>query len=248
MLKKKIVFLGSKPIGYECFAHMLAKREELNIEIVGLLTHARKEFGNAHDLSTLAEEHKITIIEDENDIPACDILYSVQYHKILKQEQINKASEIAVNLHMAPLPEYRGSNQFSYAIIDDKKEFGTTIHQIDTQIDHGAILFQKRFPIPDNCWVSELYELTYNASLNLFKESLASIINCAYNPIPQQSLETQYGTSLHYRKDIMALKQISLDWDSQKIQKHIRATYMPGFEPPYCILNGKKIYFSASYS
>lgn len=247
MLQKRVVFLGSKPIGYDCFAYMLAMQQSLNIKVIGLLTNARKEFGNAHDLNILAEEHHIPVLDDLGDLPTCDIIYSVQYHQILKQADIQKAAQIAVNLHMAPLPEYRGSNQFSYAIIDDKKEFGTTIHQIDTRIDHGPILFQKRFPIPVGCWVNELYRLTYDASLILFKESLASIVNGEYQSVPQRTLEDQFGTALHFRKDINQLKEIDLGWDKEKIERHIRATYMPGFEPPYCLLNGKKVYFSQSH-
>lgn len=247
MQQKEIIFLGSKPIGYQCFAYLLAKQQELNIKVTGLLTHARKEFGNAHDLSALADEHNIPMIDELNKIPKCDIIYSVQHHEILETKHIEVASQIAVNLHMAPLPEYRGSNQFSYAIIDNKKEFGTTIHKIDTQIDHGDILFQKRFAIPVNCWINELYELTYIASLQLFKETLADIINDNYSATPQQTLEKEYGTSLHYRKEINQLKHIDLSWDKDKIERHIRATSMPGFEPPYSILNGKKLYFTTEH-
>ena len=105
-------------------------------------------------------------------MPNVDFIYSVQYHQILKKEDIQKAGIIALNLHMAPLPEYRGCNQFSFALLDNKKEFGTTIHQLDAQIDHGDLLFEKRFPIPENCWIEQLYSLTYDASLLLFKESL----------------------------------------------------------------------------
>lgn len=41
-----------------------------------------------------------------------DILFSVQYHAILTQEQIECAKEIAFNLHLAPLPEYRVQSIF----------------------------------------------------------------------------------------------------------------------------------------
>jgi len=248
MLRKKIVFLGSKPIGYHCLAYLISQKDILNIEIAGLLTNTRKEFGDAHDLNNLGNEHNIPILGDMEEIPECDIIYSVQYHQILKANHIKKAKQIAVNLHMAPLPEYRGSNQFSYALIDDKKEFGTTIHQIDTRIDHGDILFQKRFPIPDNCWVNQLYDLTYNASLELFKESLRNIMEGNYKPISQESFLAQYGTSLHFRKEIVKLKEIDISWGKEKIERHIRATSMPGFEPPYFILDGKKLYFSQSPS
>lgn len=244
MPQKRIVFLGSKPIGFECFAYLLSVKEALDIEICGILTNVRKEFGGAHDLNALAAEYNIPVIADVADIPECDILYSVQYNKILKQEQIDKAAQLAVNLHMAPLPEYRGSNQFSFAIIDQKKEFGTTLHIMDSRIDHGDVLFQKRFAIPDNCWVSDLYELTFGASLALFKETLADIVNGNYTATPQSELEAQYGTSLHYRDEINELKCIDINWDREKINRYIRATSMPGFEPPYYMEDGKKMYFS----
>jgi len=248
MVPKKVIFLGSKPVGYACFAYLVSQKDVLNIEIAGLLTQPRKEFGDGHDLAALAIENNIPVLTSLADMPECDILYSVQYHQILKAGDIGKAKQSAINLHMAPLPEYRGSNQFSYAIIDDKKEFGTTIHLMDTRIDHGDILFQKRFPIPADCWVKELYDLTFNASIELFKTTLADIINENYTPVPQSQLEAQYGTSLHYRAEAGIIKQIDLGQDSQTIERYIRATSMPGFEPPYCIINGEKVYFTRHYS
>lgn len=247
MQKKSIVFLGSKPIGYECFRHLIAMQEKCNYEIAGLLTQQRREFGSGHDLAALAAEHSIPLIADLALLPACDILYSVQYHQILKQEHIDKAKMLALNLHMAPLPEYRGSNQFSFAILDGKKEFGTTIHQMDARIDHGDIFFYKRFPIPEGCWVNDLYQLTYEASLELFKETLEQLVAGNCQPTPQQELVARYGTSLHYRSEMATIKIIDLDWDSQKIERHIRATSMPGFEPPYTLINGTKIFFTTRY-
>jgi len=244
MPAKKIVFLGSKPVGYECLAHLIEQKDALDIEIIGLLTRSRKEFGNAHDLNELANDHNIPLIDDLKDLPECDIMYSVQYHQVLKQEHIDKAREICVNLHMAPLPEYRGANQFSFAIIENKIDFGATIHRIDSRIDHGDILFQKRFAIPENCWVGELYDLTYNASLTLFRQTLAHLVTGNYIMVPQETLEKKFGASLHYRKEMAEIKVIDLAWDKEKIERHIRATSMPGFEPPYCIVDGKKIYFN----
>ncbi|NCX95425.1 MAG: hypothetical protein EBX41_03255 [Chitinophagia bacterium] len=244
MFTKKVIFLGSKPIGFNCLLHLLQNANVLNVDVIGILTQQRLEFGADSNLAMLAEEHKVPLILSLDDLPECDILYSVQYHQILKPHHIAKAKQIAVNLHTAPLPEYRGSNQFSMAIIEDKKEFGTTIHAIDQYIDHGDILFQKRFKIPDNCWVSELYDLTYNASLLLFKQTLQHIVNANYQPVSQSLLEAKYGSSLHYRKEIKDLKQIDLSWDKDKIERHIRATSMPGFEAPYCMIDGKKVFYT----
>lgn len=241
----KIVFMGSKPIGYNCLSYLIEQRAALNIEITGLLTRSRKEFGSAHDLKELAAGNGIPILHNLADVPECDIIYSVQYHELLKQEQISKAQRACVNLHMAPLPEYRGANQFSYAIIEEKKEFGATLHLVDTGIDHGDILFQERFAIPEHCWVGDLYDLTYAASLRLFKRTLAQVVAGDVQPVPQETLIPEYGTSLHYKKEMADLKIIDLAWDKEKTERYIRATSMPGFEPPYCLIDGRKVYLHA---
>lgn len=240
---KKVVFLGSKPIGYQCLKHLIAVSGRLGVEITGVLTQLRNEFSGEHDLAALARSNDIPVLQSLDDLPECDIIYSVQYHQLLRREHIGKAKQIAINLHMAPLPEYRGSNQFSFAILDGKTEFGTTIHQIDTRIDHGDILFQKRFPIPDGCWVGALYQLTFEASVKLFQQTLEHILNGNYSLLPQQSLVPNKGTSLHYRNEMAQIKQIDLGWEQEKIERHVRATSMPGFEPPYCVISGKKVYF-----
>lgn len=238
-----LIFLGSKPIGYECLEYLISQQKALNFRIAGILTQARKEFNSAFDLTVLAKENGVPVLNGLEALPDCDILYSVQYHELLKAEDIAHAQKLAVNLHMAPLPEYRGCNQFSYAIIDGKKEFGTTIHLMDPRIDHGDILFEKRFPIADDSWVNDLYKQTETATLALFKESLSDLIHEKYLPVSQQSLVASRGSSIHYRKDIDTLKKIDLDWPADKISRHIRACSMPGFEPPYALLGNHKIYF-----
>jgi methionyl-tRNA formyltransferase len=248
MKKKKVVFLGGKPIGGLCFRYLIEQCGVLPFEIMGLRTQERKEFGETYDLAAVAVKAGIPLLASLDEIPECDIIYSVQHHEILQAVHINRARQIAVNLHMAPLPEYRGCNQFSFAIIDGKAEFGTTVHRMDTRIDHGDILFQKRFPIPENCWVGELYDLTAQASFRLFTQTWASILSGNFTPVPQADWIPQHGASLHLRHEINDLKKIDLNWDAPKIERHIRATSMPGFEPPYCIINHQKVYFTTSYA
>ncbi len=244
MDKRKVIFMGTKKIGYMCFAYLIEQAEVLGIEIVGLYTKQNTTLGSGYDLSELAIKHSISLFFSLDNMPDCDIIYSVQYHQILKKEHIQKAKILAVNLHMAPLPEYRGCNQFSYAIIENKKEFGTTIHQLDESIDSGAIIFEKRFPIPSACWVGELYNITYEHTLSLYTSTLHNICTGTYTLTPQAELITERGTSLHYRKEMDGLKIIDVSWDDEKKQRYIRATSMAGFEMPYSIINNEKVYYT----
>ena len=239
----KIVFLGSKPVGYQCLQYLLLHKEALDIEVVGLRTRLRTEFGEGNDLSVLAKTYQIPLLESLDAMPDCDIIYSVQHHELLKAAHINKASKIAVNLHLAPLPEYRGCNQFSFAIMDEAKEFGVSIHEIDTKIDHGALLFEERFSVPEQCWVNDLYELTFRAAIRLFETSVGDLVKGKYKKIEQSELLKTRKENLHFRNEIQQLKQIDLNQDAATIEKILRATYMPGFEPPFAILNGKKVHF-----
>ncbi len=248
MSKQSVLFLGSKPIGYHCLNYLIQHQDAFNIEIIGLLSNDNATFDSSLSLKKLADEQNIPLIESLNEMPLCDFIISVQYHEILKAEDIAKAKTLAINLHMAPLPEYRGCNQFSFAILDDKKEFGTTIHKMDARIDHGDIIAEKRFPIPTNCWVNELYELTYQASLALFQENIANILSNQFSMMPQKDFKNERGTSIHFRSEIADIKRIDLSWDKTKVERHIRATYMPGFEPPYTMIGNEKVYFSTTWN
>lgn len=242
-MKTKIVFLGSKPIGYQCLEYLLENKDTLNVDVVAIRTQIRKEFNNENNLEQLANDYTIPILQSLDELPECDIVYSVQHHELLKAKHIAKAKQIAVNLHLAPLPEYRGCNQFSFALLDDAEEFGVTLHEIDTRIDHGAILFESRFPIPSNAWVNDLYKITEGKGLQLFKKTLPDLIKGNYTKTSQQTLEGNRNTQLHYRNEIKDLKYINLNDGKEKIERIIRAVSMPGFEPPYCIVNGIKVYF-----
>ena len=70
-----------------------------------------------------------------------------------------------------------------------------------------GILFESRFEIPKDCWVEDLYELTYQKSINLFLKSLPNLINMNFDLIPQESLYCKRGSSLHYINEINDLKK-----------------------------------------
>lgn len=242
---KDIVFLGGKEVGCECLAYLLENAGLFDARVVSVLTNDRKiHSADQPDIRDICRKSGIPVLKSAEEllnINDVDLLVSVQYHEILNNRHIAKAKQIAVNLHMAPLPEYRGCNQFSFAIIDGVKEFGTTFHRMVEKIDAGDILFEKRFAIPANCDVPWLYEKTFRESVLLFKECIGKIISANYRLIPQKNFAGERNSSFHLRGDIEKIKKIDLNWDKEKILRYFRATYFPPFPPPYAIENGKKI-------
>lgn len=240
---KKVVFLGGKEIGYNCLEYLLRNRNRLDVDVVGVLASGRMLFEESLSIEKLCASYGAPYLRDLDEylrLGDFDILISVQYHQILKAEHIEKSRQIAINLHMAPLPEYRGCNQFSFAILDSAKEFGTTIHRLELGIDSGAILFEKRFPIPTDCFVSDLYRMTYDASLQLFKESIKSIVDGNYVLIPQETFVGKRPTSIHFRRELEVIRRLGEDWSIERKKRHFRATYFPPLGSPFLMRDGIK--------
>ncbi|HYC39255.1 MAG TPA: formyltransferase family protein [Chitinophagaceae bacterium] len=237
-----ILYLGSKKIGCECLRELLSIAAEEGAALKGILTNPQAAY--AREITALAGERSIPVFAELDEIlqlKDIDLLVSVQYHRILRREHIAVA-RLAVNYHMAPLPEYRGCNQFSFALFEGAKEFGTTVHRLENGVDSGAIIDEIRFPVDSKWDVSELYEATYRHTLNLFRRSIPQLLRRNYSLTPQQDLVASRGSRIYRRKDIERLKQINVDDPVPLIVKKVKATSMPGFEPPYFIHDGEKYY------
>ena len=232
---KSVIFIGGKEIGYFCLEHLLSNSNKLGIKIIGVLPSDKSISKSNFSFSNLCKEYRVKIFEELDDLLNVDIIISVQFHLILQNRHIEKASQIAVNLHMAPLPEYRGCNQFSFAIIDRAKEFGTSLHKLDASIDGGDLLFERRFEIKDNLFVSDLYKKTFTESKILFVEKIQSIIDGEASPIPQNKLPKERKRGFHLRKEMSQIKQIGSDWSIEKQKRYFRATYFPPFTPPVMV-------------
>jgi methionyl-tRNA formyltransferase len=242
----KIAFLGSKPIGYKCLNFLLQNSNNLNCEVVAIFSNDNTRFGSEFSLEKLAKENGIKFGCSLDDILNCpeefDFIISVQYHLILKKVHIEKARKLAVNLHMAPLPEYRGCNQFSFAIFNQSKIFGTTIHELECGIDSGKVIAERRFEVQENWLVKDLYDKTFDESILLFESEIGNILNDIYVAVTQENLISERGTNLYYRKDIDKLREIDLGVISNEVARKVRATSMPGFEPAFTVIDGMKFY------
>ena len=72
------------------------------------------------------------------------VVYSMPY--LIPSSVLANLQGNNLNVHTALLPDYRGPDPVTHAIIDGRK-LGLTIHLIDDGEDTGAICFQKEYPI-----------------------------------------------------------------------------------------------------
>lgn len=136
-----------------------------------------------------------------DSLEEADVVISVLYDRIFKIEELQNKS--AFNFHPGILPDYRGSGNYSWCLINKEKETGITLHVIDEGIDTGEIISIEKFQILEKDTSFSLFQKGEHVIFNMFKEWFKKLLRGNYTSQPQP--EGNYKT--YYRKDL----QESLD-------------------------------------
>lgn len=104
-----------------------------------------------------AEENSVEYVEpiklkDEaflDKIKDYDLHIVASYGKIIPKVVLDLPKYRVLNIHPSLLPKYRGPSPLQEQILNNEKEVGVTIMLVDEQIDHGAIVTQKKVIISD---------------------------------------------------------------------------------------------------
>lgn len=136
-------------------------------------------------LRTLAEEHQLEFLthpainSDEFlrkiEGTTCDLFVSMSFNQIFKKRLIEYPGMRTINCHAGKLPFYRGRNILNWALINDEKEFGITVHYVDEGIDTGDILAQRTYPISDQDNYATLLARAYPGCAELLYETVKGL-------------------------------------------------------------------------
>lgn len=103
--------------------------------------------------------------------------FSVLGEHIFTPEEIERYPRGIVNLHLAPLPAYRGFYAFSHAIANGEDNFAVTLHYVDEGIDTGPIIATREVPMADD--PQQLAGRATEAGFALFDEWAPRLIGAA---------------------------------------------------------------------
>lgn len=81
---------------------------------------------------------------------APDLLVSVACPYILKGKLLARPPLGCVNIHHAPLPQYKGMMPTFWQMYHGEKEVGVTIHTMAARVDEGTALLQEQLPVQEN--------------------------------------------------------------------------------------------------
>ena len=69
------------------------------------------------------------------------------FMKILSNDLIKKFKGKIINIHPSLLPKYKGLNTHQRAINNKEKFAGCTVHYVNSRLDSGKIILQKKVKI-----------------------------------------------------------------------------------------------------
>lgn len=167
----------------------------------------------------------------------CDMLVSMSFNQIFRSKIVNKTSNGIINCHAGKLPFYRGRNVLNWALINDEKELGVTVHYVDSGIDTGDIILQKTYAITDDDDYNSLLNRSHGYCADVLYEAMESIAEKKATRIPQTTFDTP-GFYCPQRKNGDEV----LDWNqpSRDIFNFVRAICLPG-PCARSVLNGTEV-------
>lgn len=242
----RIGYFADGPWGWRAFDKMIVD-DSLEIAFMSVRYEARDS-----ELIKRAEENHIPLELSKNvnseeflekmreyDV---DLFVSMSFNQILKAEFINLPKYKTINCHAGRLPFYRGRNILNWALINDEKEFGITVHYVDEGIDTGDIILQEVYPITDEDNYGTLLEQAYIGCADVLYRAIKIIQSGEVKRIRQRDIDPigMYCGGRQEGDEIIDWKQTS-----REIFNFIRALSVPGPQATSWV-NGEKISINKS--
>ena len=181
---------------------------------------------------SLLKDYDVLNIGDSFDIPPLpkdwrpNIAFSIKYPHILSKNFIDKIGASILNFHTAPLPELRGVDTCSWAIVHKLKRFGVTVHIIEEKVDSGLIVFKRTYPIKKWDTAYSLYQKNLILLKKIIKKNIVKFVKGEY-----MAYENECEVSFFHKKGEFDYSNLKVPKENQDI--FIRSRFFPGKQLPY---------------
>ena len=155
----------------------------------------------------------------------CDLFVSMSFNQIFRTEIINIPKYKTINCHAGKLPFYRGRNILNWALINDEKEFGITVHYVDEGIDTGDIILQRIYPIQDTDDYQSLLKIAFTECASILYDSILLFLK---GEVPRINQETIHPTGMYCGMRTMGDENLNWNQTSREIFNFVRAICKPG--------------------
>lgn len=155
----------------------------------------------------------------------CDLFVSMSFNQIFGKRLRERPRLGTINCHAGKLPFYRGRNILNWALINDEKEFGITVHYVNQGIDTGDILAQRVYPITDLDTYATVLERAYYGCAELLVNTIKRLQSGDIRAVPQSDIHP-VGFYCTARRN--GDERLSWNQTSREIFNFVRAICEPG--------------------
>ena len=119
-------------------------------------------------------EKKILLELKKNKI---DLICLAGFMKILSKNFINKFKGKILNIHPSLLPKFNGLNTHERALKNKEKFSGCTVHYVNSKLDSGEVILQKKVKIIKGETSKTLRDKILKQEHKLYPEAIKMIFN-----------------------------------------------------------------------
>lgn len=212
-----IVFFGSGPVAK---ASLDALLRHFEVEVVVTKPSTLHEMlAGTKDLCNYTVNNKSELTDLLSAKPfAARLGIIVDFGIIVEQAVIDYFPLGIINAHFSMLPEWRGADPISFAILSGQPETGVSLMLINAALDEGQLLAQETQPIDPEETTDSLTTKLVNLSADMLERYLPLYVAGKLHPFDQPD-----GTATYSRK--LSKADGVIDWTKPAavIEREIRA-------------------------
>jgi len=123
-------------------------------------------------LEPAAEAQLVRVLQDAG----VELVVLAGWMRIVKREMLRAFPRRIINIHPSLLPKFPGLVAWQQALQANEKHTGATVHFVDEQVDHGAIIAQREVPILPGDNAESLHARIQEAEHVLYPAAIGQII------------------------------------------------------------------------
>ena len=170
-LKSLIKFskIKKSPISVELIISNTSRAKGLNYAKIYKIKKKVFNFKNKN----LSENKLLSILKMNN----IEMICLAGFMKILSKNFIKKFKGKILNIHPSLLPKYKGLNTHERALNNKEKYSGCTVHFVNSKLDSGKIVLQKKVKISKNETEASLAKKILAQEHDLYPKAILKVFN-----------------------------------------------------------------------
>jgi methionyl-tRNA formyltransferase len=244
----KLTFFGSGPVAAKSLEYLTE-----NFEIEAVVTkpkpaHHRGDF----PVVTLAEKLDLKIIYAATKAELTDVFKAkpvmskmgvvIDYGVIIAKEVIDYFPLGIINSHFSLLPQWRGADPITFAVLSGQKQTGVSLMIINEKMDEGLIIAEGAYEMPSDITTPKLTEELINLSDALLVHYLPMYINDELKAVSQASVAKMMDMKLEATYSRKLTKEDGrINWEKPAAQLECEIRGFIEWPRSYTTIAGKDV-------